>query len=308
MRLLFTFLFLIGIAANVVGQNLVVNGSFEDFTSCELNGEFMDSVIGWSDLFQAPSSCDLFTTCSTHNWYTVPENLYGNLNPLDGESYGGFIAEDGRESPMGSLTNGLHVDSTYFVSFGLSLCERCEIASAQIGITFWDSLIQLPLGSYSDVIHSYEIPGYPAEKNSWQLVEFFYTASSTFNYFSIGFYGVIDSTTLLSGLSGDVETSYYHIDNVIVRPATQSEINGMHYDSIEFGLFPNPATDVVRLESKKQLDRVAVRDVLGNLLLEQEIQHTNQDIDVRSLAEGVYLIEVHSANGGRGTQRLVIQR
>lgn len=64
----------------------------------------------------------------------------------------------------------------------------------------------------------------------------------------------------------------------------------------EMAVFPNPTHAELNLQLPEQqiLDRVAITDITGKIVLEQ-VQNLNQ-INVSDLANGLYFIEVHSGN------------
>ncbi len=62
----------------------------------------------------------------------------------------------------------------------------------------------------------------------------------------------------------------------------------------EITIFPNPTKDFISIHSKILPDAIIILDVLGNTILESEIN--TKKIDVRHLNSGVYFIEVHLKN------------
>ena len=55
------------------------------------------------------------------------------------------------------------------------------------------------------------------------------------------------------------------------------------------GIYPNPATDILHLESKTAIDKVSVFDMLGKEILSQETTNT---IDVSALSPGIYIVQL----------------
>ena len=77
-----------------------------------------------------------------------------------------------------------------------------------------------------------------------------------------------------------------------------------------FSLFPNPARDIVTLNisnSNYAEFVVNVYNVAGSLIISESIQHTQQNIDVRDLNNGIYLVEIKSQEQTE-IQKLIIQR
>jgi hypothetical protein len=79
------------------------------------------------------------------------------------------------------------------------------------------------------------------------------------------------------------------IDDVNTSTASTTGINNM---SSKLYIYPNPAKDILTIEgSYKSVD---VFDILGNLVLSSE---ATKNINVSSLADGVYMLNIKTENG-----------
>ncbi len=85
MKSLFPLLFCLRFAT-VQAQNLIPNGSFEQFTSCPRTTGQVDSAIGWHNVLNTP---DYFATCSPYP-VSIPDNVCGSQMPFDGSGYMGL--------------------------------------------------------------------------------------------------------------------------------------------------------------------------------------------------------------------------
>lgn len=103
-----------------------------------------------------------------------------------------------------------------------------------------------------------------------------------------------------NGEYGDGNTDVFCLEAVNV-----AEIELL--DAIE--LYPNPTNGQLNLHSAIALDQVTLIDGVGRIISERDLSgfHRNVTIDLSSLAEGVYLLEV-MANGQRAVKRVVVQR
>jgi hypothetical protein len=73
-------------------------------------------------------------------------------------------------------------------------------------------------------------------------------------------------------------------------------------------LFPNPASELVYIESNQAISRIEILQMSGaRVLLRQNIPANSHRIDVSALPPGLYLVQVGLENGERNTQKLVIQ-
>ncbi len=59
-----------------------------------------------------------------------------------------------------------------------------------------------------------------------------------------------------------------------------------------FTFFPNPTSGVVTLKNTKTIEKVVLRDMLGAIVLESEINATQATIDTKLFATGVYILSV----------------
>lgn len=79
-----------------------------------------------------------------------------------------------------------------------------------------------------------------------------------------------------------------------VAPNGISEFN----DAV-FNMFPNPANDQVILESSAQLLRLRVSDLLGNTVIDQNLNGNKMAIETSGLSNGIYMIEVSTSEGAQ---------
>jgi hypothetical protein len=75
-------------------------------------------------------------------------------------------------------------------------------------------------------------------------------------------------------------------------------------------IFPNPAgvTSMITITTNEPGTEIFVMDLTGRILIHQYFQGTQAELDVSSLANGIYLITVFNQNQPVGTEKLVIQR
>ena len=64
-----------------------------------------------------------------------------------------------------------------------------------------------------------------------------------------------------------------------------------------FKLFPNPAPQIVTLQSRNILQQVRMSDLLGNEILRVYPQANRSELNVADVAQGIYIIEVSTVSG-----------
>ncbi|NJM80892.1 MAG: T9SS type A sorting domain-containing protein [Flavobacterium sp.] len=67
-----------------------------------------------------------------------------------------------------------------------------------------------------------------------------------------------------------------------------------HENQNEIILYPNPAENILTIETVNSIDKITVFDILGNKIMPKRV--SNSSIDVSSLANGIYFLEISSNN------------
>ncbi|MDP6908052.1 MAG: T9SS type A sorting domain-containing protein [Flavobacteriales bacterium] len=302
------FIYFLCCAGFSEAQNLVINGSFEEITSCiVVDGAGADSVLGWSaNLYPFGNGSDLFATCSNNPSYGVPQNGAGFQYPFDGDNYVGFLPYAQIEAPTGNMTHPLQEDSVYYISCSMSLADSSGRAMKGLGIALFDTIhnsMDTLIGQIDPVV---KYNGFLLEKQEWVLIDTFFVANGGEKHVSIGLFDSIAYLNLNDG--GYPNSTYYYLDNVVIRQATQSEINGIAYHALGFSVYPNPATDIVTIKMKNPSTShsITVTDILGREMLHEQ-PSTPYNMDVSNWPNGIYLLSILSEEGYRSTERIIVQ-
>jgi OOP family OmpA-OmpF porin len=210
-RCLFFFTVLLPLAGPA--QNLVPNGSFEEYRSCP--GGYSQHPIefradSWRSLTWGTP--DLFNTCSGGD-AAVPYNWAGISDPYDGYGYAGLYLwlaiKDFREYIHCKLTEPLLKDSLYHVQFRYKLSSYSKYSVDRIGVLVSDSLATLhhdkPL-NFTPTIEFVKDSALTPETGSWELATAQFRAKGGEQFLTIG------------NFSDNQRTHYYHIQ---FRPAQE---------------------------------------------------------------------------------------
>jgi hypothetical protein len=69
-------------------------------------------------------------------------------------------------------------------------------------------------------------------------------------------------------------------------------------DELEFTIYPNPATEVIQLNSSRAMDHIQVLGLNGTVLQQKEVHSVfTQELQVAELPNGIYLLHVVTADG-----------
>lgn len=115
-----------------------------------------------------------------------------------------------------------------------------------------------------------------------------------FNYFI----GAVDDLKIYSGaLSDDEIYNLYTANSINITTKIEST------KAIKASIYPNPASTVLNIETEKELLAVEIYDLMGKKI----ISTNNKQVNVSSLAKGIYNIRIVDNNQAVSTQKLMIK-
>ena len=68
---------------------------------------------------------------------------------------------------------------------------------------------------------------------------------------------------------------------------------GGEAQALGLALYPNPASSAFNLRSETPIQRVELRNVLGQMVLSQNVQNTEALVSVEHLSNGTYYVRVY---------------
>lgn len=86
-------------------------------------------------------------------------------------------------------------------------------------------------------------------------------------------------------------------DNIQLKATNSMDllaVNDVVNTKINVGIYPNPTTDFLKFDTKAKIDTVQIYDISGKSV---NAKLTDNQIDVRNLQNGVYLIKITTAEG-----------
>jgi hypothetical protein len=93
-----------------------------------------------------------------------------------------------------------------------------------------------------------------------------------------------------------LESSEYNITGGIQQPFEWFTTNVTIFASHELKIYPNPASEILNLESKNnQSISIEIHNLLGELCLSKSITFGRNTIDISHLKQGIYLIHFNQA-------------
>lgn len=154
-----------------------------------------------------------------------------------------------------------------------------------------------------------------AESNPTKLSAFYnqpisYTVSSTNTSLWIGggsiaskkFNGWIDNVCIYDRVLSKAEIKDIYFGN-----ATGIATSNMSYITKKgLKLYPNPAHELLNIESREEMLHINVMDMMGKTVFEIKSIHSNQvQLNLNDIPAGVYLIQINGSGGEIITQKLI---
>nr|WP_297783777.1 OmpA family protein [uncultured Allomuricauda sp.] len=212
------------------GQNLVQNGSFEDFVSCPVK---MSNLNKDAEHWSAPTlgTTDYFNECSRTK-LGVPMNFKGKQEPYEGAAYAGlylFAPRDYREYIQVPLSETLEKGSRYRLTLFISLSEKSDGAVMDMGAVFSEKPLSvhtkrtLSQGELSNAaaqtthIKQFPIVGYYQDKKNWMGLTFDIVAKGFESHLILGNFKSNAGTSYLDSRNPSKNTegyAYYYLDDI----------------------------------------------------------------------------------------------
>ena len=213
-----------------VAQNLVENGSFEDYTYCpDYWGQVAGNVTGWDVCANSP---DFFHACRDSADLGVPFNWRGYQQAAHGQGYAGVItyqwnAPSYREFICTALAQpllpGVPVSLSMNVAlggFGSYWLYSPRWTTKGIGMLLTTEPFEWSTGSlYPNTAQVY-MDALFTDTTAWMPLSATYVPDSAYQYLTIGnfFEDSLSEVTLLDTVFGNQNIAYIYIDEVCITP------------------------------------------------------------------------------------------
>ena len=231
------FLYLVFLVSfTSTAQNLVPNGSFEEYSQCPdsreaSDGQFERCTGWWYPTNYSVGSPDYFNVCnnSGNGIVGVPNNEFGYQHAFDGNAYVGLGAFEyslnsnevfAVELISAKLFDKLKPCHSYHFSMRINLADRATHGISKLGVLIaQDSLYINTLADWESIEPTWANSSSLFDTSEWISLEFDYLANGGERYVTIGYFGEYDETELIfnDSLGINIYNSYfpfYYIDSV----------------------------------------------------------------------------------------------
>ncbi len=196
------------------------------------------------------------------------------------------------------LTTPLVAGQRYCMRFYANLVDSASYKTTALHALFWygvPSACNQADSTWDDQAQiTFDITD--VDTMNWKLLEGSFVANGGEVNLTIGSF-LFDSE-IISTFLGSHPTSMaimllYSIDDVWVRAC---EAGVEEHTTHRLRLYPNPATDLVRiaLNAGEEMGTVSVLDVQGRTVLQQAFRGVQAELDVSGLSSGAYVVQLRT--------------
>ncbi len=236
--------------------------------------------------------------------YADFETITPAANIVWGASDYGETANPSQDATNSSANVGYYTQSDQWCVYQFLAGETLNLAGnnyklyidiyAPISGRIWLKLEDTLNGSGATI----ETYGEYTTANAWQTIEFDFSVPENDGDKD----AVVDAVDIYFNHGDGVtlgETWYW--DNVVVGVSTDIE-SGDAAD-LSFSIFPNPASDMVTLESGSQIESVAIYSMTGVKVLTKSV--LDNKLNISELPQGTYLLEATDIDGKTNCSKLI---
>jgi len=117
------------------------------------------------------------------------------------------------------------------------------------------------------------------------------------NTFAATGLGAIDCwATSWSFVVSDYIPGQYYLDDIYVWDITNGSA-GIEENTITSSIYPNPASDILTIESNQEIKNITIISLDGKVVLNESANGMTTQVTVSSLIQGSYVVEMTTVNG-----------
>jgi hypothetical protein len=94
-----------------------------------------------------------------------------------------------------------------------------------------------------------------------------------------------------------------HVIDVVLDP-TNTSISTL--DDVTFEIYPNPATDFIRINSNVGIESLIIRDIAGRVVTQMNNLSSSERIELNGFKSGMYLVTMKNGNSV-STKKLIVR-
>lgn len=213
-----TIVSILGFNGQLVGQNLIINPSFETHVTCPERQGAMQLVPDWGGF---PNTSDYYHRCGVDGVTAVPWNDAGYQEAAHGDAYCGIIARWGNvgyDYIYQELATPLDSGVEYCVGYYYSCADNPEYVTDDLCVIFTEEFPPYVERSTFECAISTQRLKFLGNTKEWEAVSGSFVATGREKYIVIGSSPDRGRPLIKRDLISDFAPStYYYIDNVFLR-------------------------------------------------------------------------------------------
>jgi len=115
--------------------------------------------------------------------------------------------------------------------------------------------------------------------------------------------GVYINNAMVTVADIEAENGVVHVIDAVLIP-TITSISSL--DDVTIGIYPNPATDYIRIKSDALIGKFSIRDIAGHVVSQIDNVDSSQRIDISELKSGMYVVTLESGTSV-SSQKLIVR-
>jgi Secretion system C-terminal sorting domain len=305
--LILTTSILLCIRVQVFAQNLVPNGSFENYSTCPNGSNYIYYSVGWFQPHKYPgfstnqsSSSDYLNSCS-NSVSDVPNNGAGYQFANTGNAYIGLAlystpygGNGFREYVEVKLSQELIANKKHDLQYFVSLANESRFSITKFDAHLSaDSLFYLSLDFMNiPIIPQLQYNARIDDTLNWIAVNTSFIATGGERFLTLGNFqdgSVCDTVRTTTTSTNFCCSAYYYIDDVSLVEDTTLDIQEV--SKADFVVYPNPSKSSVQVRSQQVIQEINLIDIRSRIVLQFNSLKETATIDVGQLEEGIYIVQ-----------------
>ena len=209
----------------MLGQNLVINGGFEDTLSCPNFGDQIWKAKGW---FAVSGTPDLMNTCSSDPYTSIPHMAHKNLTSKSGNS----VASNGLTVAGNSIVHYEYISSrlkrkleaghNYCIEFWMLTSDTNKYAVDKLGVLLTHDSLEYRDGRVLKQPQISTESGAFLIHTNWLKYTFNYRANGGEEYFTLGQFNELRDLKLDTLLENGSIAVWWFFDDISLIDCTPS--------------------------------------------------------------------------------------
>jgi len=187
------------------------------------------------------------------------------------------------------------VNGTYTVTQTIGICES-DVAAVLVTI---NPIPAIPTGEATqDFIFGDNLSHFVVEATAGSTLKWYILVEGEWQSIPNGSILVDGNTYGVSQTINGCESEIFSIDANMVLSTDTFEIKNLL-------VYPNPSSDIVNLEANETISQVSVFNLLGQEVIRQNVNGTTGKVNISSLPQATYVMQIHTEGGASATLKVV---